>query len=151
MTIRELSSPGPTTVLVVDDEEPILRLVDRVLKRAGYVTRLASSGADALAIAEGPGPLDVLVTDMMMPEMNGDEVARRLRLKHPALQVLYCTGYSDHLFDEKGAMWEGEAFLEKPCGPKALLEAVSLLCNRNRRIGEVCVGQRLGPKAGASL
>ena len=93
-------------------------MFDRILKRAGYVTRLAANGADALAVAEGPDTIDLLVTDMMMPEMNGDEVARRLRQKHPALKVLYCTGYSDRLFDEKGTLWEDEAFVEKPCTPK---------------------------------
>jgi len=124
----------PATILIVDDEEPIRRMVDRILQSAGYVTRLASSGADALAIADGPGPIDLMVTDMMMPEMNGDEVARRLRQKYPALKVLYYTGFTDRLFDEKGTMWEDEAYLEKPSGVRGLLEAVSLLYNRNRRI-----------------
>jgi len=124
----------PATILIVDDEEPIRRLVDRILQSAGYITRLAASGADALAIADGPGPIDLMVTDMMMPEMNGDEVARRLRQKYPALKVLYYTGFADRLFDEKGTMWEDEAYLEKPSGVRGLLEAVSLLYNRNRRI-----------------
>jgi len=137
-----------TTVLIVDDEEPIRSLVDRVLQSAGYVTRLASSGADALAVAEGPDPIDLLVTDMMMPEMNGDEVARRLRQKHPALRVLYCTGYCDRLFDEKGTMWEDEAFIEKPCSPRGLLEAVSLLLNGNRRIGDVYLERTRVPATG---
>lgn len=137
-----------TTVLIVDDEEPIRHLVDRTLQNAGYVTRLASSGAAALAVAEGPDTIDLLVTDMMMPEMNGDEVARRLRQKHPALKVLYYTGHSDRLFDDKGTMWEDEAFLEKPCGPRALLEAVSLLRNRNRCIGDVYLDQTHLPVTG---
>ena len=137
MTMFRSTAPRPATVLIVDDEEPIRRLVDRILQSAGYVTRLAGSGPEALAAAEGPDPIDLLVTDMMMPEMNGDEVARRLRQKHPALKVLYYTGYSDRLFDEKGVLWEGEAFVDKPAGPKGLLEAVSLLRNQNRCIGEV--------------
>ena len=124
----------PATILIVDDEEPIRRLVDRILQSAGYLTRLASSGADALAVADGPDPIDLMVTDMMMPEMNGDEVARRLRQKYPALKVLYYTGFADRLFNEKGTMWEDEAYLEKPSGVRGLLEAVSLLYNRNRRI-----------------
>jgi CheY-like chemotaxis protein len=71
--------------------------------------------------------VDVLVTDMMMPEMLGDQLARRLRQLHPALKVLYVTGFSDRLFAEKLTLWEGEAFLEKPCTPTGLLEAMSLL------------------------
>jgi DNA-binding NarL/FixJ family response regulator len=70
----------------------------------------------------------------MMPEMNGDAVARRLRQKYPALKVLYYTGFADRLFDEKRTMWEDEAYLEKPSGVRGLLEAVSLLWNGNRRI-----------------
>jgi len=124
----------PATILIVDDEEPIRRLVDRILQSAGYVTRVASSGADALAVADGPEPIDLMVTDMMMPEMNGDEVARRLRQKYPALKVLYYTGFADRLFDEKRTMWADEAYLEKPSGVRGLLEAVSLLWNGNRRI-----------------
>jgi len=136
-------------VLIVDDEEPIRRLVERVLQSAGYATKLAACGADALAVAEGVDPIHLLITDMMMPEMNGDEVARRLRQKHPALKVLYYTGFSDRLFDDKGTMWEDEAFLEKPCGPKGLLEAVSLLCNRNQSIGDVY--SKLPRKASAEM
>jgi two-component system cell cycle sensor histidine kinase/response regulator CckA len=132
--MADVASLRPTTVLIVDDEEPIRRVVERILMSAGYITRLASSGADAIAAADGVDSIDVLVTDMMMPEMNGDEVARRLRQKHPALKVLYYTGYGDRLFDQKNTMWEDEAFLEKPCSAKGLLEAVSLLCSRNQRI-----------------
>src|SRR6185503_17516813 len=145
MSMREFTSPGFTTVLIVDDEEPIRSVFDRVLKRAGYITRLASSGVEALAVADGPDRIDLLVTDMMMPEMNGDEVARRLRQKYPALKVLYCTGFSDHLFDQKGSLWEDEAFIEKPCTPKALLEAVSLLRNHNKRIGDMQLEQTPAP------
>jgi two-component system cell cycle sensor histidine kinase/response regulator CckA len=137
------------TILIVDDEEPIRCLVDRILQSAGYVTRLAANGVDALAVAEGPEPIDLLVTDMMMPAMNGDELARRLRQKHPAMKVLYYTGFSDRLFDEKGTLWEDEAFVEKPCGPKGLLEAVSLLRNQNRFIGDVYRDQR--PVAGTAV
>ena len=131
---NEMTPIPPATILIVDDEEPIRRLVDRILQSAGYLTRLASSGADALAVADGPDPIDLMVTDMMMPEMNGDEVARRLRQKYPALKVLYYTGFADRLFNEKGTMWEDEAYLEKPSGMRGLLEAVSLLRSGNRRI-----------------
>jgi two-component system cell cycle sensor histidine kinase/response regulator CckA len=63
----------------------------------------------------------------MMPQMQGDELARRLRQRQPALKVLYLTGYSDQLFKDKITLWEDEAFLDKPCSVKGLLEAVSLL------------------------
>jgi len=114
-------------VLIVDDEEPVRKFVDRVLRDAGYATTLAADGPDAIAVAAKIDALDVLVTDVMMPQMLGDELARRLRQSEPGLKVLYLTGYSDRLFKEKVTLWEGEAFLDKPCSVKGLLEAVSLL------------------------
>jgi CheY-like chemotaxis protein len=117
----------PRTVLVVDDEEGIRKFVERVLQGAGYTTVVASNGPEALRLAGSLETLDMVVTDVMMPEMSGCELARRLQMSNPDLKVLYVTGYSDRLFEEKVMMWENEAFVEKPCGLKALLEAVSLL------------------------
>jgi two-component system, cell cycle sensor histidine kinase and response regulator CckA len=114
-------------VLIVDDEEPVRRFVDRVLREAGCETSLASDGPEALQVAATIDRLDLLVTDVMMPQMNGDELARQLRLRDPDLKVLYLTGYSDKLFKEKVMLWDQEAFLDKPCSIAGLLEAVWLL------------------------
>ena len=119
--------PSRRRVLLVDDEEAVRRFVERVLRDGGYQTTVAVDGVDALKVAEEMKGVDLLVTDLMMPQMSGDELARRLRQKDPSLKVLYLTGYSDHLFKEKVMLWEGEAFLDKPCSVKGLLEAVSLL------------------------
>lgn len=121
----------PRTVLVVDDEEGIRKFVERVLQGAGYKTVVASSGPEALRLASSTDTIDLVVTDVMMPEMSGCELARRLRQSNPDLKVLYVTGYSDRLFEEKVAMWENEAFVEKPCSVKALLEGVSLLWSQH--------------------
>jgi two-component system, cell cycle sensor histidine kinase and response regulator CckA len=115
------------TVLVVDDEASVREFVDRALTFAGYRTVVASDGPEALAIFEATGPFDLLVTDLRMPQMMGDELARQLRLADPALKVLYLTGYSDELFRDRSTLWSDEAFLDKPQGVDALLEAVSLL------------------------
>lgn len=115
------------TVLIVDDEESVRRFVERVLQDAGCRTALAPDGPEAIEVAERLGSFDLLVTDMMMPQMTGDELARRLRLKEPKLKILYLTGYSDRLFKDKAMLWEDEAFLDKPCTVKSLKEAVSLL------------------------
>ena len=117
----------PLRVLVVDDEEPVRKFVDRVLKDAGYETMTAVDGTDAIETATKTGAFDILVTDVMMPQMTGDELARRLRQTEPGLKVLYLTGFSDRLFKEKVTLWEDEAFLDKPCSVKGLLQAVSLL------------------------
>jgi len=121
------NSSRSISVLVVDDEEPVRKFVDRVMRDAGYSTVQASDGMEALEVASKMGPLDILVTDVMMPQMLGDELARRLRESEPDLKVLYLTGYSDRLFKERVTLWEDEAYLEKPCSVKGLLQAVSLL------------------------
>ena len=118
---------APLVALVVDDEEAVRRFVDRVLREGGYQTALAVDGRDAIEVAAKLGAFDVLVTDVMMPEMTGDELARRLRQTAPGLKVLYLTGFSDRLFKEKVTLWEDEAFLDKPCSVKGLLQAVSML------------------------
>lgn len=117
----------PLRVLVVDDEEPVRHFVERVLHEAGYVTVSAANGSQAVETAHNQAAFDILVTDLMMPAMRGDELARRLRQDEPSLKVLYLTGFSDRLFQEKSTLWEDEAFLEKPCSVKGLLQAISLL------------------------
>ena len=121
------TSPAANTVLVVDDEEPVRKFVERVLRDAGYKTSMAGDGLEALEVAAKFDTLDILVTDVMMPQMAGSELARRLRQNQPTLKVLYLTGYADNLFKEKVTLWEDEAYLDKPCSIKSLLEAVSLL------------------------
>src|SRR5882672_4299122 len=96
-------------VLVVDDEPGILEFVDRALRQAGHTTKLASNGAEALAVAELFSPFDLLLTDVRMPGMTGDDLAARIRQRFPASKVLYLTGFSDQLFKEKHRLWEDEA------------------------------------------
>jgi two-component system cell cycle sensor histidine kinase/response regulator CckA len=129
LMIAETAVPpvGETRMLIVDDETSVCLYVERVLRRFGYQPVLASCGDEALQKAAVMGHLDVLVTDLMMPAMNGDELARQLRMRHPDLKVLYLTGFSDRLFAEKVTLWDGEAFLDKPCSITGLGEAVSLL------------------------
>jgi two-component system cell cycle sensor histidine kinase/response regulator CckA len=121
--------PPPRTlrVLVVDDEEPVRKFVDRVLRAAGYQTTMAGGGQEALLAVQNMPTVDILVTDLMMPQMSGDELARRLRQHEAGVKVLYLTGYSDKLFKEKVTLWQDEAFLDKPCSVQGLRQAVSLL------------------------
>lgn len=119
--------PASIRVLVVDDESSVRSFVDRVLTEAGYKTTLACDGADALAVLDKQGAFDLLLTDLMMPKMNGDELARLARQSHPQMKVLYLTGFSDSLFNSKTTLWTDEAFLDKPCSITGLMEAVSLL------------------------
>jgi len=115
------------SVLIVDDEQSVRKFVERVLGDAGYKTTTAADGPEAIATAAKLGAFDMLLTDLMMPQMTGDELARRLRVDRPSLKVLYLTGFSDRLFKEKATLWADEAFLDKPCSVKGLQQAVALL------------------------
>jgi two-component system cell cycle sensor histidine kinase/response regulator CckA len=119
--------PRPLRVLVVDDEELVRKFVERVMREAGYETATASDGPEALEVVAKLETFDILVTDVMMPQMTGDELARQIRVSTPEIKVLYLTGFSDRLFKEKVTLWADEAFLDKPSSVKGLLEAVSLL------------------------
>ena len=119
-------TPADCRVLVVDDESTVRRYVVHVLKAAGYQTSAASNATEALE-AFANGAFEALVTDVMMPGLTGDELARQLRQSDRGLKVLYLTGYSDRLFKEKTGLWADEAFLEKPFTSKGLREALSLL------------------------
>ena len=114
-------------VLIVDDEESIRTFAERVLRDEGYKTVVAANGQAALNLFEEQGSFDLLLTDLMMPGIRGDELARRLRQIDPELKVLYLTGYSDRLFLERPKLPENEAFVDKPVSVNGLLEAVSLM------------------------
>src|SRR5262249_9225324 len=120
-------SPIAISVLVVDDEEPVRKFVARVLLGAGYAVTLASDGPDAMRTAASLPRLDIVVSDVMMPHMPGAELGRGRRESWPQLKVLYLTGFSARLFKERVTVWEDEAYLDKPCSIKSLLQAVSLL------------------------
>jgi CheY-like chemotaxis protein len=114
-------------VLIVDDEEAVLHFVDRVLRKAGYDTTLAPGAPEALELLAARPSFDLLLTDLMMPGMRGDELARLLSRSLPDIKVLYMTGFADRLFAERSALWANEAFVEKPVTVAGIQEAVSLL------------------------
>jgi CheY-like chemotaxis protein len=125
------TAPSRTTsirILAVDDEPGVLALVRRCLHDDDRVTLdEASSGRDALERVEnGPVP-DLLITDLQMPEMAGDELAQRLRMREPRLRVLYLTSHGDRLFEVKPHLWTDEAYLDKPFTRDGLREAIALL------------------------
>ena len=114
-------------ILIVDDEESVRRFVERVLSEAGYDTATASDGAEALEMAEKFGAVRRAGDRRDDAADDGRRAGAALRQKEPRLKVLYLTGFSDRLFKEKVTLWADEAFLDKPCSVKGLLQAVSLL------------------------
>jgi two-component system cell cycle sensor histidine kinase/response regulator CckA len=122
-----MKSAQPVAILAVDDEPGVLALVRRCLDDPRLTLTEASNGRDALAqIEKGPVP-NLLITDLRMPEMEGDELARLVRTREPDLKVLYLTSHADRLFDAKSHLWAEEAYLDKPFTREGLREAVAVL------------------------
>jgi CheY-like chemotaxis protein len=118
-------TPGSETVLVAEDEQLVRLLVRRVLEQAGYTVLAAPGGADALQLAAHyPGRIDLLLTDVVMPEMSGRELMRRLAEQRPATRVLYMSGYSDDAVAQHGVLDPGIALIQKPFTPEALARKV---------------------------
>src|SRR5687767_7177347 len=105
-------------LLVVDDELPVLKLVIRILSNDNYEIGSANSGVEAAKLIDAPDypGVDLLVTDLMMPGMNGRELAEVTRQKFPNVRVLYVTGFADTLFKGLLELGDGESFIEKPFG-----------------------------------
>jgi CheY-like chemotaxis protein len=113
------------TVLVVEDENALRTLVERVLCRAGYIVLSAANGVEALRVFEQhKGSLHLLLTDVVMPEMNGRELADQLVLQSPNLKVLYMSGYTDEAIVQRGALAPGTHFISKPFNPAQLTRMV---------------------------
>ena len=108
--------PGGTeTLLLVEDEAAVRSSARRLLERQGYTVLEARHGADALRIVEESGrQIDLVVTDLVMPEMGGKELAERLRAHRPALKVLFMSGYTEKVIAAGGVMPPHTGFVEKP-------------------------------------
>jgi signal transduction histidine kinase len=122
------SSPvarGSETVLVVEDETLVRKLAVRILASQGYQVMEAADGAEALAMVAGhEGPLHLLVTDVVMPGMNGKELAVQLQETYRGLRVIYMSGYAEHLVVQRGIIEEGIAFIPKPFEPMSFARTV---------------------------
>lgn len=116
-------------LLVVDDELPVLKLVTRILATDNYEIAAAESGEMAVRVMQQPGFLgvDLLVTDLQMPGMNGRQLAAVVRQTNPQVRVLYVTGFADALFSGVNELGPAESFIEKPFGADGILEATRLL------------------------
>lgn len=112
---------GQETILLVEDEEIVRGMLCEVLRAHGYTVLEAGHGHQAIEMARQPDPIHLLITDMLMPEMNGSELASRLLSTRPNLPVLYISGYSDDEARRLGKIEQPAEFLQKPFRPDALL------------------------------
>ncbi len=123
--ITDTESPeafeGTETVLVAEDEPGVRSLVRDSLRSRGYAVLEAGNGTEALALAERhSGPIHLLLTDVIMPQMNGRELSERLKARRPGLKVLFMSGYTDDAVLRHGVVTEDLPFIQKPFTPSAL-------------------------------
>jgi PAS domain S-box-containing protein len=116
---------GSETILLVEDEEALRGLLQEVLAESGYKVLQASSGAEALRVSRAhAGPVDLLLTDVVMPGMGGREVATALAAERPGLRVLFASGYTAEAIARHGVLEPGTDLIHKPFTPDALLRRV---------------------------
>lgn len=116
---------GSETVLLVEDEPAVRSLAAQTLRGYGYQVLEAMHGEEALRVVQGQEhQVDLLITDVIMPQMNGKELADRLQARRPALKILYASGYTENTIVHHGVLEPGIAFLPKPFTPTALARKV---------------------------
>jgi two-component system cell cycle sensor histidine kinase/response regulator CckA len=116
---------GDEVILLVEDESMVRALARRILSRHGYRVIDAPGGGDAFLLAERePGPIDLLLTDVVMPKMNGRELYERLRAGRSGLKVVFMSGYTDDIIAQHGVLDPDMIFVQKPFAADVLLKAV---------------------------
>ncbi|HYM82402.1 MAG TPA: response regulator [Candidatus Limnocylindria bacterium] len=123
------SPRGTETVLLVEDEETVRALVRDVLGRRGYQVLEARDGQEALALGELLAPVELMITDVVMPGISGSDLAATLTTRFPNLKVLFISGYTDRGIVHQGQLDPRTPFLQKPFTPEALLRKVREVLN----------------------
>ncbi len=119
------SKRGSETVLVVEDEEQVLRVVSGLLRRCGYQVLAASSPAEALLLSEQHGgDIDLLLSDVIMPLLNGQQLADRLRRTRPGMKVVFMSGYTANAIGGRELLAPGFVLIQKPFATSALLQKI---------------------------
>jgi CheY-like chemotaxis protein len=120
---RQATRAGTETILVVEDNKGVREYVRAVLGQQGYILLVAEDGEAALELASSqPGEISLLLTDVVMPQMSGPQLAGRLRALWPTLKVLYMSGYTELATEVD--LGRGEAMIQKPFSPTAIAERV---------------------------
>lgn len=122
---EKVAEPGHETILLVEDEPAILKMTTRILQRAGYVVVGADTPGHAIHLAEEHlGTIHLLITDVVMPEMNGRDLAKKILSLYPHLSCLFMSGYTANVIAQHGVLDEGVNFIQKPFSKKELTDKV---------------------------
>jgi CheY-like chemotaxis protein len=120
-----VAATGSETVLVVEDEDSVRELVQRILSGSGYVVLAADSGSQVRMVLDQGVVPDLLLTDVLLPgRTSGRDVADELRAQHPGLPVIFMSGYARDIVAHNGRLDDGVEFLQKPFAPEELLARV---------------------------
>jgi signal transduction histidine kinase/CheY-like chemotaxis protein len=123
-TVRAVRS-GSETVLLVEDEAPVRRIVEEMLTRNGYRVLAAADGLAALEVSRAhDGPIDLVITDVVMPRMNADELVAQLEVERPGIPILFISGYVDDVINRYGVETWSRRLLGKPFVEAELLEKI---------------------------
>ena len=123
--VLPVGTEGTETILLVEDEDVIRRVVSQSLGLRGYTVIEAGDGSEAIAVCDRLGQsIDLLITDVVMPLMNGPDLAQRIAAIRPHLKVLFMSGYTDRALIHQGLRRAGTAFIQKPFTPDALAQKV---------------------------
>jgi two-component system cell cycle sensor histidine kinase/response regulator CckA len=132
------------TILLAEDDEAVRAIARETLERVGYRVLSAPNGMDALALADGhDGAIDLLLTDVIMPGMNGRQLADALAQRQPGLRVLFASGYTDNVLMDQGALAPGVRLLDKPFTPAALALKVAEVLAASAHVAPADVGDEI--------
>jgi Response regulator containing CheY-like receiver, AAA-type ATPase, and DNA-binding domains len=134
--MKNARGEGSGTVLLVEDDEQVRRFIRSLLTNDGYEVLEARTGADGLAVAmQRRGDIDLLLSDMLLPELSGFDLAQSLRLQFPDLKILFITGYVEGDIVQRCLGELGATFLDKPFQPSVLLNKVrEAIPNRGKAV-----------------
>jgi PAS domain S-box-containing protein len=131
---------GKESVLVVEDQGEVRKYAVDVLKAYGYRVLQAASAVEALTISEHEN-IDLVLTDVVMPNMSGRDLVDRLKAREPGLKVLYMSGYTDNVITHRGLLEAGTAFIQKPFSPQALARQVRTALGSAARSARILVAE----------
>jgi CheY-like chemotaxis protein len=122
---------GHETILLCEDDEPVRELIDQALRTAGYHLITANRAEQALAAAAAHvGPIELLITDVIMPNMNGRALSERISTARPGLRTVFISGYTSDVIAHHGVLDKGVEFLEKPFTRRELLTKVRAVLDK---------------------
>ena len=128
---QELIACGSETLLLVEDQEALREMLTHILRSKGYTVLSANGGPDAMRqMAQHNGNVQLLITDVIMPEMRGSTLAKALTARHPNLLVIYMSGYTDNALIQSDSLPEDMVFLQKPFPPDVMLNLIREVLDR---------------------